>query len=149
MKSLLIAASLGLALLLTIAAASQANAQMFALSETNLPPGTYVVTAEGYWTIQAWISAHAGKAIPASIIVIPQTIEPQLVVKEKTKVIHDHDHEDGHNWWWKNKKWNKDNDGNNQRGSFEPWIRPGHGGGGSSGGGSSGGGSSGGGSSND
>lgn len=88
-----------------------AMAQMFPLSETQLPPGTYVVTTQGYWEITAWIAAHPGKTIPSSIIVVPeyQYQEPQIIVKEKTKtkVVHeehehehhkDGDHKDGKKW---------------------------------------------------
>lgn len=59
-----------------------AKAQIFPLSEKNLPPGTYVVTPEGYWPIEAWIAAHPGKSIPASIITVPeQPAAPQVTVK--------------------------------------------------------------------
>ena len=80
-----------------------ANAAVFSLSETQLPAGTYVVTTEGYWPIQEWVAAHPGKAIPASIIVIPEAVPVLPTQTIKVKTVHEHDNHDQHDW--KNKKW--------------------------------------------
>lgn len=82
-------------LLLLFAVATQAKAQIFPLSTQPLPPGTYVVTPEGYWPVQAWVAAHPGKARPASVIVVQEQPQPPQVTV-KTKTVHEHHKDKDH-----------------------------------------------------
>lgn len=86
--------ALVIAMLIALSTIPIAKAQIFPLSTQQLPPGTYVVTPEGYWSVQAWVAAHPGKALPASVIVVPEQLQPTTIVKEKTKtkVVHEHEH---------------------------------------------------------
>lgn len=85
--------------MILIPALPPVKAQIFALTQSieTLPVGTYVVTPEGYWPITAWVAAHPGEPIPASLITITEETlgQPPVIIKEKTKtkVVHEeHEH---------------------------------------------------------
>lgn len=113
-SSMIIAAFI---LLVAVSGTTQAKAQTapIPLSETNLAPGVYVVAKDGYWPIQAWITAHPGKSIPASIIAIPE--QQQVNLKSTTKNIHIH--EDHHPFRFKfhDHPHEHDNDGDHNHGN--------------------------------
>jgi hypothetical protein len=89
------------ALVVVVGVAIPAKAQIFSLTEMQLPAGVYVVTTQGYWPVDEWVAAHPGKAIPASTIVVQeQLLSPaptQTIKIESTDGHGDGGHHHHHN----------------------------------------------------